>query len=140
MIPFKNRSQGYFINMIASLVALILAVFVVATQSTAMPNGADGMPIAMVLLAGVLVQIVFTVLPCRFSGIVLAGVYTASVGVTINSIINVFADVSNHVSYAGGNFVICMIYLVTSLLIAVACVVASFFEQYQSGEIMRKGK
>lgn len=129
MTRFANKGKGYYINAVASLCALVLAVFVLATQTQAMPNGANGMPIAISLLAGFVVQVILTFVPLRFASIILVAVYTASAGIVINTIINVFADVINNVKYAGGNFVICMIYLIATIAIALACVVASFFDQ-----------
>lgn len=127
---FKNKGTGYYISAAASIVALIMAIVVLATQSWVIPRAAEGgYLIAIPLLIGVALEIVFTFFPVRFAPLVSVVCYGIALGITINKIPNAIADYINKVAYTGGDFGMCIFYLVAILLVTVAVVVACFMEQ-----------
>lgn len=126
----KNKGVGYYVSAAASFVALVMAIVVFATQSWVIPRAVEGgYLIAIPLLVGVVLQIVFTFFPVRFAPLASVVCYGIALGVTINKIPNAIADYINKVAYTGGDFGMCIFYLVAIFLVTVAVVVACFMEQ-----------
>lgn len=126
---FKNRGLGYWISTAAAGVALVLAIVVFATWSSVLPNAVtDGYVIGIVLLICVAYQVAVTFFPVRFANVPAVALYTIAFGVTLLRMAAAVADFINQVAYQGGNFAMCMFYVITTLVLAVACVVACFFD------------
>ena len=130
----KNKGLGYWLCTAASVLALVTAIVIFATQAEALPHTVTGNYISIVLLVGVVVQIVVTFVPLRFASILSVICFTAAFGVTANTIPNAVADYFNKVAYTGGDFGMCMLYAVATLLIALISIVACFFGQTKDGK------
>lgn len=132
----KNKGLGYWLCTAASVLALVTAIVIFATQAEALPHTVTGKGtyISIVLLVGVAVQIVVTFVPLRFASILSVICFTAAFGVTANTIPNAVADYFNKVAYTGGDFGMCMLYAVATLLIALISIVACFFGQTKDGK------
>ncbi len=132
---FKNKGLGYYVSAGASVLAVVMAIIVLATQSWVIPRAVQGGAlIAVPLLIGVALQVVFTFVPIRFAPAVSVICYGLALGITINKIPNAIADYINKVAYTGGNFGMCIFYLVTILLITIAVVVSCFMDQTKDGK------
>lgn len=133
----KNKGLGYWICLGAGAFALVMAIIVFATQSTALPNTVSGgAVIGVVLLIGVLAQAAVTFFPVRFASVVSVICYGIAFGITVNMIPNTVADHFNQVNYTGGDFGMCMFYAVATLVIALAVVVSCFFAQTKDGKTL----
>lgn len=131
----NNKGLGYYISAVASLAALVMAIIVFATQSWVIPHAVEkGYLIAVPLLVGVALQILFTFVPIRFASFLSVISYGIALGITINKIPNAVADYINKVAYTGGNFGMCIFYFVAIFLITVAVVVACFMDQTKDGK------
>ncbi len=134
---FKNKGLGYWICTGASVVSLILAIVVFATWDSALPDSVnDGYIIGIVLLMPILIQVLVTFLPIRFSGVVGVALYGIALGTVILRIAQAVADHFNNVAYQGGNFGMCIFYFVAVALLVVACVTSCFFEQNKGGKYL----
>lgn len=125
----KSKSIGWYICSVAAILALVMAIIVFATQSTAMPNGENGISVGIVLLIGVALQAAVTFFPVKFASWGSVLVYSIAFGLLLNKVPTTIADVANGVKYAGGSFEMCMFYSVAVLVIALCCIVGSFFAQ-----------
>lgn len=132
----KNRDIGGFLCAGAALVALVTSIVFFATQASASPLGHDGVLAGVFLLIGALAMIALYVFPMRFTALVGTLVFTAAFAAVFIQINTVFADVINNVTYAGGNFGMCMFYLIGSLIACLLCVTACFFKQTKDGSEM----
>ncbi|HBK02563.1 MAG TPA: hypothetical protein DDY77_06010 [Clostridiales bacterium] len=131
----KNKGLGYYVSAAASLAALVMAIIVLATQSWVIPRAAEGgYLIAVPLLVGVVLQVAFTFVPVRFASVLSVISYGIALGITINKVPNAIADYINKVAYTGGDFGMCIFYLVAILLITVAVVVSCFMDQTKDGK------
>lgn len=127
---FKSKGIGYWICTGASVLSLILAIIVFATSGTALPGvHTDGYIIGIVLLLPIIVQAAVTFFPLRFSPLLLVAIFGLAVGTVILRIPEAIVDYINQVAYQGGNFGLCVFYLVSVLLLAAACIVGCFFDQ-----------
>lgn len=127
---FKNKGIGYWICTGAAVASLIMAIIVFATNASALPRlHTDGYVIGIVLLLPAIVQAVVTFFPVRFSALILVAVEGIALGTVILRIPEAVADHFNNVAYQGGNFGMCIFYLVAVLILVAACITACFFEQ-----------
>ncbi|MBM6774483.1 bacterial Ig-like domain-containing protein [Olsenella profusa] len=125
----KNRGVGGVLCLVAGLVALVTAVVFFATQAEAAPLGHTGIMPGVALLAGVVVTVALTLVPLRFGALIQTVVYGVAVYFSVTQLYLVFADVIFSVTYAGGNALLCVMYMAGALLSCVLCVVACFFEK-----------
>ncbi len=132
----KNKGIGYWICAGAGVLALVMAIVVLATYSTALPNQQSGVAVGVMLIVGFVLQVALTFLPLRFGAIIPLIVYTIAFGMVLNLIAPAIADQVNNVHYQGGSFGTCIFYAVATLVIAVSTVVACFFAQTKDGKTL----
>ena len=125
----KNKAAGSYLSLVAALVALVTAIVFLATQATAAPLGHDGNAPGVVLLAGVAAAVVLFIFPVRFGALIQAIFYNIALYLVVVQLYFVFADVINHVTFAGGNAGLCVFYMVGTLICCLLSVVACFFRQ-----------
>ena len=130
----KSRGLGSLLCLVAALVALVTAVVFFMTQADAAPVGHTGIMPGVALVAGVVVSLALTLVPVRFGALVQAIVYGVALYLSVTQLYLVFADVINQVTYAGGNPMLCIMYMAGAFLSCLLCVVACFFEQPVSAE------
>lgn len=126
----KEKGLGYWICTGAAVLSLIMAIVVFATWDNALPNRVtDGYLIGIILILPILLQALFTFFPVRFSGVLSVVVYGAAFGTILLRIADTVADYFNQVAFQGGNFGTCIFYAVMALVLAIASIVACFFDQ-----------
>lgn len=125
----KNKAAGSYLSLAAAVVALVTAIVFLATQATAAPLGHDGNAPGVVLLAGVAAAIVLFIFPVRFGALIQAVIYNIALYLVVVQLYFVFADVINHVTFAGGNAGLCVFYMAGTLVCCLLSVVACFFKQ-----------
>ena len=125
----KNKAPGSYLCLAAALVALITAIIFLATQETAAPLGHTGAMPGIILLAGVAAAIVLFLFPIRFGALIQAIIYNIALYLVVVQLYFVFADVINHVTYAGGNAGLCVFYMAGTLAACLLSVAACFFPQ-----------
>lgn len=125
----KNKAIGSYLCLAAALLALITAIVFLATQATAAPLGHDGTAPGIVLLVGVAAAVVFFLFPVRFGALIQAVIYNVALYLVVVQLYFVFADVINHVTYAGGNAGLCVCYMAGTLVACLLSIAACFFPQ-----------
>ncbi len=125
----KNKAAGSYLCLAAALVALITGIVFFATQAEAAPLGHTGIVPGIILLSGAVISLVLFVFPIRFGALIQAITYSVAMYYMVVQLYIVFADVINHVTYAGGNAQLCVGYMVGALLAALLSVIACFFRQ-----------
>lgn len=136
----KKRGVGGLLCLVAALVALVTAVVFFATQAEAAPLGHTGIMPGVALVAGVVVTLALTIVPVRFGALIQTVVYGVAVYFSVTQLYLVFADVIMSVTYAGGNAVLCVMYMAGALLSCVLCAAACFFEKPVSKEERQASK
>lgn len=130
----KNKAPGSYLCLAAALVALVTAIVFLTTQATAAPLGHTGTTPGIVLLAGVAAAIVFFLVPVRFGALIQAIIYNIALYLVVVQLYFVFADVINHVTFAGGNAGLCVFYMAGTLVACLLSVVACFFKQTKNDD------
>lgn len=125
----KNKAPGSYLCLAAALVALVTAIIFLATQETAAPLGHTGTTPGVILLAGAAAAIVLFLFPIRFGALIQAIIYNIALYLVVVQLYFVFADVINHVTYAGGNAGLCVFYMAGTLAACLLSVAACFFPQ-----------
>ena len=125
----KSKAPGSYLCLAAALVALVTAIIFLATQATAAPLGHTGAMPGIILLAGVAAAIVLFLFPVRFGALIQAIIYNIALYLVVVQLYFVFADVINHVTYAGGNAGLCVFYMAGTLAACLLSVAACFFPQ-----------
>ena len=125
----KSKAPGSYLCLAAALVALVTAIIFLATQATAAPLGHTGAMPGIILLAGVAAAIVLFLFPVRFGALIQAIIYNIALYLVVVQLYFVFADVINHVTYAGGNAGLCVFYMAGTLIACLLSVAACFFPQ-----------
>ena len=114
----KNKGLGSWFCLAAALVALITGIVFLSTQATAAPLGHSGTMPGVVLLVGAAASLVFFFVSVPFSALIQAVIYNIALYLVVVQLYFVFADVINHVTFAGGNAGLCVFYMVGTF---VAC-------------------
>jgi len=138
----KNKALGSHLCLAAALLALVTAIVFLATQATAAPLGHDGNTPGIVLLVGVVVSVVLYLFPVPFAALIQAVIYNIALYLVVVQLYFVFADVINHVTYAGGNAGLCVFYMVATFVVCLLSVVACFCQQTKdedAGESKKSG-
>lgn len=130
----KNKALGSYLCLAAALLALVTAIVFLATQATAAPLGHDGTAPGIVLLVGVAAAVVFFIFPVRFGALVQAVVYNVALYLVVVQLYFVFADVINHVTYAGGNAGLCVFYMAGTFVACLLSIAACFFPQTENDD------
>lgn len=130
----KNKAAGSYLSLVAAIVALITGICFLMTQESAAPLGHTGSMPGMVLLVGAAVSIVMFFVPVRFGTFIQAVIYNVALYLVVVQLYFVFADVINHVTFAGGNPTLCVFYMVGTFVAALLCVIACFMEQTKADE------
>ncbi len=130
----KNKSIGSYLCLVAAFVALATAICFLLTQKTAAPLGHTGSLPGMVLIVGAVLSIVMYFVPVRFGALIQAVIYNIALYLVVVQLYFVFADVINHVTYAGGNPGLCVFYMVATFVAALLCIVACFMKQTKDEE------
>lgn len=130
----KNKAAGSYLGLSAAVVALITAIVFLSTQATAAPLGHTGTTPGIALLVGAAASLIFFFVPVRFSALIQAAIYNSALYLVVVQLYFVFADVINHVTYAGGNAALCVLYMVGTFLACLLSVIACFFKQTQNDE------
>lgn len=125
----KNKALGSYMCLVAALVATFTGVCFLLTQETAAPLGHTGTMPGMVLLVGAVISLVMFFVPVRFGAIIQAAIYSLALYQVVIQLYFVFADVINHVTFAGGNPNLCIFYMVGTFVAALLCVIACFMKQ-----------
>lgn len=128
---FKNKGLGYWICTGAAVASFIMAIIIFATGGNAFPrpHNTTGYVAGIVMLLPILVQAFVTFFPVRFSALISVIVQSIALGTVILKIPEAIADHINNVAYQGGNFGMCIFYLVAAILLVIACIAGCFFEQ-----------
>lgn len=135
----KNKALGSYLCLAAALVALVTAVVFLATQATAAPLGHDGNAPGIVLLIGVAAAVMLFLVPVRFGALIQAVIYNVALYLVVVQLYFVFADVINHVTYAGGNAGLCVFYIVGTLIACLLSTAACFFKQCKDDDKAEAG-
>lgn len=135
----KNKALGSYLCLAAALVALVTAIVFLATQATAAPLGHDGNAPGVVLLLGVAAAVMLFLVPVRFGALIQAAIYNVALYLVVVQLYFVFADVINHVTYAGGNAGLCVFYIVGTLIACLLSTVACFFKQCKDDDKAEAG-
>jgi len=130
----KNKALGSYLCLAAALVALVTAIVFLATQATAAPLGHDGTAPGLVLLVGVMAAAVFFLIPVRFAALIQTIIYSVALYLVVVQLYFVFADVINHVTYAGGNAGLCVFYMAATFIACLLSVAACFFRQTKNDD------
>ncbi len=138
----ENKSIGYFMAIGVAALALITAIFFIATQEGNMGNYAAGVgpeTIGVFLLAGFVVELVALLLPqYRFIHVVALVMYGLAFYKETILIPDFIAGKINNVEYNGGSFGLNMAYFVLLLIIVVVSVVVAFLGFYKDEEQAKK--
>ncbi|MCR4904238.1 MAG: bacterial Ig-like domain-containing protein [Butyrivibrio sp.] len=132
----KNKAIGSYLCLAAALVALGTGICFLMTQESAAPLGHTGTMPGLVLLVGAVLSIVIFLVPVRFGAFIQAAVYNVALYLVVVQLYFVFADVINHVTFAGGNPTLCVFYMVGTFVAALLCVIACFTEQTKDSEVV----
>lgn len=135
----KNKALGSYLCLAAALVALVTAIVFLATQATAAPLGHDGNAPGVVLLLGVAAAVMLFLVPVRFGALIQAAIYNVALYLVVVQLYFVFADVINHVTYAGGNAGLCVFYIVGTFIACLLSTVACFFKQCKDDDKAEAG-
>ncbi len=135
----KNKAIGSHLCLAAALLALVTAIVFLATQATAAPLGHDGIAPGVVLLLGVVAAVVFFLFPVPFAALIQTVIYSAALYLVVVQLYFVFADVINHVTYAGGNAGLCVFYMLATLAVCLLSVAACFCKQTKNDEPAETG-
>lgn len=136
----KNKASGSYLCLAAAVVALITAIVFLATQETAAPLGHTGTLPGVVLLVGAAASLIFFFISVPFSALIQAVIYNAALYLVVVQLYFVFADVINHVTFAGGNAGLCVFYMAGALVAALLSVIACFCKQTQAGNAKADAK
>lgn len=136
----KNKASGSYLCLAAAVVALITAIVFLATQETAAPLGHTGTLPGVVLLVGAAASLIFFFVSVPFSALIQAVIYNAALYLVVVQLYFVFADVINHVTFAGGNAGLCVFYMAGALVAALLSVIACFCKQTQAGNAKADAK
>ena len=136
----KNKGLGSWFCLAAALVALITGIVFLLTQATAAPLGHSGTMAGVVLLVGAAVSLVFFFVSVPFSALIQAVIYNIALYLVVVQLYFVFADVINHVTFAGGNAGLCVFYMVGTFIACLLSVIACFCKQTKTGEAKATGK
>ena len=109
----KNKGLGSWFCLAAALVALITGIVFLLTQATAAPLGAAA-------------SLVFFFVSVPFSALIQAVIYNIALYLVVVQLYFVFADVINHVTFAGGNAGLCVFYMVGTFIACLLSVIACF--------------
>ena len=130
----KNKALGSYLCLASALVALITAICFLMTQETAAPLGHKGPMPGLVLLVGAVISLIMFFVPVRFGAFIQAAIYNVALYFVVVQLYFVFADVINHVTFAGGNPTLCVFYMVGTFVAALLCVIACFMKQTKTEE------
>lgn len=136
----KNKGLGSWFCLAAALVALITGIVFLLTQATAAPLGHSGTMAGVVLLVGAAASLVFFFVSVPFSALIQAAIYNIALYLVVVQLYFVFADVINHVTFAGGNAGLCVFYMVGTFIACLLSVIACFCKQTKTGEAKATGK
>ena len=136
----KNKGLGSWFCLAAALVALITGIVFLSTQATAAPLGHSGTMPGVVLLVGAAASLVFFFVSVPFSALIQAVIYNIALYLVVVQLYFVFADVINHVTFAGGNAGLCVFYMVGTFVACLLSVIACFCKQTKTGEAKATGK
>ncbi len=136
----KNKGLGSWFCLAAALVALITGIVFLFTQATAAPLGHSGTMAGVVLLVGAAASLVFFFVSVPFSALIQAVIYNIALYLVVVQLYFVFADVINHVTFAGGNAGLCVFYMVGTFIACLLSVIACFCKQTKTGEAKATGK
>ena len=75
-----------------------------------------------------------------FSALIQAVIYNIALYLVVVQLYFVFADVINHVTFAGGNAGLCVFYMVGTFIACLLSVIACFCKQTKTGEAKATGK
>ena len=130
----KNKAIGSYVSLAAALVALVTAICFLMTQESAAPLGHTGSMPGMVLLIGAALAIIMFFVPVRFGSFIQVVIYNVALYLVVIQLYFVFADVINHVTFAGGNPTLCVFYMVGTFIAALLCVISCFMKQTKTDE------
>ena len=94
----------------------------------------------VVLLVGAAASLVFFFVSVPFSALIQAVIYNIALYLVVVQLYFVFADVINHVTFAGGNAGLCVFYMVGTFIACLLSVIACFCKQTKTGETKATGK
>lgn len=122
----KNKSVGSYLSLAAAVVALVTGIVFLTTQETAAPLGHTGVMPGVMLLVGAVVSIVLFFVPVRFGALIQTVLYNIALYQVVVQLYFVFADVINHVTFAGGNAGLCVFYMAGTLIACLLSVISCF--------------
>ena len=138
----ENKSIGYFMAMGVAALALITAIFFLATSTGNMGNYAAGVgpeTIGVFLLAGFVVELVALFLPqYRFIHVVALVMFGLAFYKETILLPDFIAGKINNVEYNGGSFGLNMAYFTLLLIIVVVSIVVAFLGFYKDEEQAKK--
>ena len=138
----ENKSIGYFIAAGIAALALITAIFFIATSNGNMGNYATGVgpdTIGVFLLAGFVVEVVALLLPqYRFIHIAALVMYGLAFYKETILLPDFIAGKVNNVEYNGGSFGLNIVYFILLFIIVVASIVVAFMGFYKDEKQAQK--
>ena len=137
---FKNKAIGSYLCLVAAIVALVTGICFLMTQESAAPLGHTGFMPGMVLLVGAAVSIIMFFVPVRFGAFIQAIIYNIAFYLVVVQLYFVFADIINHVTFAGGNPTLCIFYMAGAFAAVILSVVACFMKQEKADDLVNAKK
>ncbi len=130
----KNKGLGSWFCLAAALVALITGIVFLLTQATAAPLGHPARWPAWCCWSVLPLHSFFFFVSVPFSALIQAVIYNIALYLVVVQLYFVFADVINHVTFAGGNAGLCVFYMVGTFIACLLSVIACFCKQTKTGE------
>ncbi len=117
----KNKGLGSWFCLARSAGRADHRHCILLTQPARPPLGYSGTMAGVVLLVGAAASLVFFFVSVPFSALIQAVIYNIALYLVVVQLYFVFADVINHVTFAGGNAGLCVFYMVGTFI---ACLLA----------------
>lgn len=128
-MKLKTKGIGYYLCLIASVLALVQGILLIITGENGLPTNATFFEILIALAVGIVVFVVTTIFPLSFTALLEVLVYSIAFGISIHKVAEVIAGYANGIMYAGGDFALTVAYISLSLTSIVLCIIACFFKQ-----------
>lgn len=124
-----NKGLGWWIDSAVAVLGLVLAVIMLATYQSVLPNGKSAVVPALLLIAAFAVQVGVSYVSVKCAGYLSVLLYSAAFAVTATKIPEMMAEMVNRTNYVMGSVAGCLFYIIAAFVLAAAAVVACFFAQ-----------
>lgn len=122
----KNKTTGFYIGLVAAVLAIISSLIFTITNSS---DRTFSIITVIFMVLGALAQLFNIFFDYKFSPIIPAILYSVGVSMHFNVGLETLSDVWNGVNYIGGNANAVIIYGILFMIVTIAAIVTSFMEQ-----------